>query len=360
MHTGTAAHHDVCRVYGPRWGHSPETRAKEAREGWLAWELETLHNKPPGTGMRPHELQLAAYLLMKAATGSQVEGVMLSKLRLANDTVEEARTALWQGRGNVVDDIEKSNSHSTHLTKAGRQVVDAWKAHVRRLGSYPSLKDYWQMSTAMAHFTAAGFCREHAGVTAHLHASKLTVSETVHIVASTSTDHCWAEWRIPDSRWVRMEGENGVDADGSLTYRLNVDSWADGPACFAEDSSFGRFPEYVCEVLGYAAVEGQEAAWNVQQLIQKAGASLTLQETIRSSIQHSRDTGYQISKRYAPTAVLASDFVRNAVARLAPHLSTEVRAVGVLRALGEPVRRAVAMADAVADTARNHSHVRPS
>jgi hypothetical protein len=328
-------------------------------------ELETMRNNARAGGIQPHESQLAAYLLMRAASNRGIDGQELEKLRLANDTVEATRAALVHGRGNVTDDIEKSDHLSTYLARASRIGAKAVLAQLRRT-SHPTLRpqEYWQILDILARAAGAGNCGEYANASTHIHAPKLRTDETAHLVKSSEMDHSWSELRVPRMEWAKAGTGFDTGHPGEVELvramdRFIIDAWAQGAACHADDSEFASVPEDVVDIMSYGSEDGKAAVDSVKKFENRISAS-SMQRFFDDVVQRLKDREFRQHNTYEPISVLNPDFVAHTVNRIQPNLVTEVNAVGVLRTLGEPIKQAVIKAVTVTAEARKHPDALPS
>ncbi|HLP42112.1 MAG TPA: hypothetical protein VK465_11435, partial [Fibrobacteria bacterium] len=192
--------------------------------------------------MRPHEGRLSGYLLARAAMGQKIDDspqirklpngralqseYVLKDLRAANDTVEETRRLLPNGRGNVKEDILATGGEASRRYAAGSYITNEFlKQKGLKADSDPRYS--MQVQTAVSLFTGEATCGGSALLAAHMHAPKLKQGQVVAAIADVQVDHMWTETRR---------------ADGDRTQDPILDRWASGPAVLREDSKFGQNP----------------------------------------------------------------------------------------------------------------------
>ncbi len=165
----------------------------------------------------PQEMPLAGYLLARALDGRKVEGKDFERLRRADESVREARALLAFGRGNVKEDNEASQGEAARRLEGAR----ALKCKLTELSMV--IRAIW---------AGAGNCGEHAGLTTVVHAGRLDAesNERVVMLGNLFIDHGWAESVISRPSNLSSHWKPDVEA-------IVLDTWKDGPAVFASDST---------------------------------------------------------------------------------------------------------------------------
>ena len=203
------------------------------------------------------ELALAAYLLARAVDGRPVAASEISRLRLANASVNETRQLLKHGRGNVDVDVRATHNESTWRTKAARTF---------RLERERKAKVPWNAFTQRAPYSAAaasvfgaGNCGEHTSTTSVYHSRRLAPHEEVHYVSAPAVGHTWAEGRVPTAP-VAEQSERTVV----------MDAWAAGPAVLASDARFAKRRAGLETTLHFNAETGRDARIAANDLVLEA------------------------------------------------------------------------------------------
>lgn len=325
------------------------------------------------SGMRPHEDRLSGYLLARAAMGRKIDDAaeiskppngrtlksenVLKDLRAANDTVEETRRLLPNGRGNVKGDIIATRGEASRRYAAGAIMTQKYleKMGIRE-GSDPRFA--MQVETAVSLFTGQASCGGSALVAAHVHAPKLGKGRMAAAVANVEADHMWTEARRSDSH---------RDNDQI------IDRWTSGPAILKEDSSYGLDPK-VREAYPLYGANRDKALGNVNRILSDLKKDHALQAEFRANMEELDRMDYRFGgKIWDEESVLGEGFRRKAGDILHPDPSPaagpdkvseknrkgaslpyrhEALAAGVARSLGEGVRGAVEKAPGILETAK--------
>jgi hypothetical protein len=332
------------------------------------------------SGIRPHEGQLSGYLLARAAMGRKIDNAaeiskqpdghalksenVLRDLRAANDTVEETRRLLPNGRGNVRGDILKTNGGASRRYAAGAIMKQSYlEKNGIREKEKPDVA--MQVETAVSLFTGQASCGGSALLAAHVHAPKLKSGQKVVASADFAVDHMWAESRRPN-------------ADRSNDQI--IDRWTSGPAVLREDSSYGLNPK-AKEGYPLNGANRNKAINNVNRILQEIKKDHGLIAEFQANMEELRKMDYRfMGKVWDEESVMGESFRRKAggilhpdssqLARSARILETdkqvpvrpysqEVLAAGVARSLGEGVRSAAEKAPGILDAAK-HMFPKPS
>ena len=168
------------------------------------------------------------------------QGGSLNRLRAANDTVEETRSLLPYGRGNVVEDNKRTHYESSRRDEAAMHLLD----ENRHMGDDPQ-----QLTAAMFRFVKAARCGGSAPIATHLHANKLEGEYRVSTVEANRVDHTFTEV-------TRKDGRRQNDAI--------IDPWLDGPAVLRKDARYGDTD--VKRIHQLDATTGPEASKNVERI----------------------------------------------------------------------------------------------
>ncbi len=203
------------------------------------------------------EVPLAAYLLMRAVDGRPVGASEVSRLRLANASVNETRQLLKHGRGNVDVDVRASHNESTWRTNAAR----TFRQEREKKAKVPwnVFEQRAPYSAAAASVFGAGNCGEHTSTTSVYHSRRLAPNEEVHYVNSPAAGHTWAEGRIPGAPQAEQAERTVV-----------MDAWAKGPAVLAPDARFAKRRSGLQSLLHYNAETGRDARITANDLVLEA------------------------------------------------------------------------------------------
>ncbi|CAB3751206.1 hypothetical protein [Paraburkholderia humisilvae] len=290
-----------------------------------------------------HNMDLAGYMVRRAADGRSVEGNDLLNLFRGHQTVMETRQKLDRGRGNVTTDISSTRHLSTRFMKAGR----ALDTHLQ--GKY---SEDWRISGAStAEFVRAGNCQEHADVSTHGHAQRLTSNQTVHTRSLKDPgDHVWSEVRGKDGK-VRHND-------------VIVDAWAYGPAVLREDAYFAKDHTGSTTQYSYNKREVMKAAERVSSLNQALAKAPWADRFVEKRVDKLNKENYKAGGTFGPTSVLHERFMQRTDRLMKKPvdlnkvlsntsleqvggidtrrtLRNEIWSVGVARKLGSNIRQAI-------------------
>lgn len=203
------------------------------------------------------ELSLAVYLLARAVDGRPVAGSEISRLRLANASVNETRQLLKHGRGNVDVDVRATNNESTWRTKAAR----TFRLERERKANVPwnAFEQRAPFSAAAASVFGAGNCGEHTSTTSVYHSRRLAPGEEVHYVSDPAAGHTWAEGRVPDAAAAEQPERTVV-----------MDAWLAGSAVLASDARFAKRRTGLETTLRFNAETGRDARITANDLVLEA------------------------------------------------------------------------------------------
>ncbi|MDR7151987.1 hypothetical protein J2W49_003963 [Hydrogenophaga palleronii] len=345
-----------------QWGSLLNRRSDD-----LARELNSLQ-RPRQNVISPADQRLLGYTMGRAVDARPVEGADLERLRQCNETVEQTRSLLSLGRGNVAPDIQASGGASTRHAEAGRRVTGlAMQKH--------NLESFSMARAVSAIQAQAGNCNEHAVLATHLHAGELQPGETVHSATHKVADHAWAELRD------QQEPQRHVV----------MDPWGFGPAVFAQDGEFTASRKRVKSQESYDAASGRRAYEAVVRASRHQPGVMggEFQKALRSL---GADYQYNQNKIFAPTPVISQAFSHRVLEKMAEpidpakldatsrkagtskargkqpletakapdpeqlarqrELCNAINAVGVARRLGNGVMASVEMAPGIEDAAR--------
>ena len=345
-----------------QWGSLLNRRSDE-----LARELNSLQ-RPRQNIISPADQRLLGYTMGRAVEGKPVEGSDLERLRRCNQTVEQTRSLLSLGRGNVAPDIHASGGASTRHAEAGRRVTgQTMRAH--------QLESFSMARAVSAIQAQAGNCNEHAVLAMHLHAGQLQRGEVVHAASHKAADHAWAELRDP------QEPEHHVA----------MDPWGYGPAVFVGDGAFTANRRRVKSDESHDADSGRRA---YDAMVSAARRQSGVMGAELQKALHELGPGYQYgqNKIFAPTPVISEEFSDRVLQKMAepvdparlgaasrrpgasrvrgkqpleaapaPHpeqlarqreLCNAINAVGVARRLGNGVMASAEMVPSIEDAAR--------
>ena len=185
----------------------------------LEKDMQTLQRGDTKPDLSP---QLLDYMVKRSVMNRKFETQQTNRLMSADMTVRETRDILSVGRGNVYDDLDRTNNKSAWLLKAGRKMrkqLDLDNPHAS-----PGVN-----SALAAMMMRAGNCGEHGTIATHLDAKRLQTEhrtkESSNRVSSKDIDHGWSERRRKDGK------ERATD--------ILMDAWAEGSAVERVDSAFG-------------------------------------------------------------------------------------------------------------------------
>jgi len=200
---------------------------------------------------------LAAYLLMRAVDGRPVAAPEISRLRLANASVNETRQLLKHGRGNVDVDVRATNNESTWRMKAAR----SFRQEREQKAKVPwnAFEQRAPYSAAAASVFGAGNCGEHTSTTSVYHSRRLAPNEEVHYVNAPAAGHAFAEGRIPSAPEAEQPERTVV-----------MDAWAKGPAVLAADAHFAKRRSGLQSLLHYTAETGRDARITANDVVLEA------------------------------------------------------------------------------------------
>jgi hypothetical protein len=159
-------------------------------------------------------------------TASSLIGQPLSsddvdRLRRANATLDETRTLLEYGRGNVTSDGCRTGYQNRYRAAAARTLIRELN---RQYGGHLDAQ-HVAHSAAAALSLGAGGCGQYSAVSTVLHAARMSEDERVHIM--DSPDHNWTE--------VRTVGNDARP--------ITIDGWSNGLAVLASDSAQASRPQ---------------------------------------------------------------------------------------------------------------------
>lgn len=327
----------------------------------------------PEPGIREHEGMLSAYLLARAAMGNKVDPFrvvarapngrmetpenLAKDLRLANDTLEESRVLLHQGRGNVWSDILETNGEALRRMEAGRNLADNYLASKGLHRGEDPAKDIW-VDTAVSCFTGQATCHGSSLVTAHVHAPKLGPDQSAIVFRDISRDHQWTEVVRPGQGF----GNDQI-----------VDRWTEGPAVLREDSKYGREPQgqdvytlnagnrdralnQIGEIAGEMRRDRSLHARFGTDMTRLEGGNRIFQVEIQEAESVLRDrflekAGRTLHPRSSKVPMSDRVLETDRKAPVRPY-AQEILAAGVARSLGEGVRGAAEKAPVIVDAAK--------
>ncbi|TKC81614.1 hypothetical protein FAZ69_26970 [Trinickia terrae] len=280
-----------------------------------------------------HEgLALAAYLAARILDCRPIGAADVARLKAADASLSEARRHLPHGRGNVGEDLARTEGESRWRADAARSFVP--KLDRMRGTSEIDYRGRAINQAASALAFGAGRCGEFSAVSGVLHTGRLGPGEELHIVANRS--HQWAEARI-----------GATDRKRAVV----LDAWAQGAPVFADDSRFANrnaesLRSYVPIAVNNPDVEGRqarkeagEATSLVKQQLGEAGLRRQVAAAARITARAVAwfDDLAGLTERSAPH-VLSTEFVRRVKASMCSDpLSAEVAAARAAQQLGRPI-----------------------
>jgi len=157
---------------------------------------------------------LGSYMAASSLIGRPVASEDVDRLRRANATLEETRSSLEFGRGNVASDAIRTDSWSRYRASAARTLSHQWN---RQHGGNHDVQHVANSAGAALTF-GAGRCGEYSAVSAVLHSSRMAEDEHLHIMSA------------PGHNWTEVRSGEGDDRS------IVIDGWSNGPAILASDS----------------------------------------------------------------------------------------------------------------------------
>lgn len=214
------------------------------------------HVEPETVAVPRDKNAFAGYLMARAALHRKIDDTPefrkrangsignqsgpLNRLKAANDTVDETRSLLPYGRGNVEEDNIRTHYESSRRDEAALRILRE---------NSPRGDDPQQMMAAMFRFAKAARCGGSAPIATHLHGNKLKGNYRVNTVELDQVDHTHTEVTRGN---VRRQNDPIIDA------------WLDGPAVLREDARYGKSEGKAIHQLDKTT--GPEAARNVERI----------------------------------------------------------------------------------------------
>jgi hypothetical protein len=283
-------------------------------------------------GLAPHERDMFGYLMRRAVVHRAVEGSELDRLVMADRAVVEARSIMNMGRGNVGDDIDKTDRRSTWHTEAARILMKKLLEDARWL----SIEETAATAAASILALRAGNCSEHADMVTVLAGPKLKRGQTAHVVESTERGHQWSELRV-----------NGREPDPR---DIVMDAWAEGPAVFRGDSEYARS---VGPWMSSYHLDRRAAnrVWKRMDELVDRIQSDDMQASIQESLTSLEEKNFSYNERWPLTSVMSEEFSAKTDERLntlksneAGRMLLQITAAGVARQFKRNVKQAAAEA----------------
>jgi hypothetical protein len=187
------------------------------------------------------QMQAAAYLLARESVGRPIEDLNeIRALASAAASVAETRSLLSKGRSNVAGDLQRTGHQSLYRGEVAREIRDTEYEQAPELDQLS--KD--AIEAAASTIVGSGYCDEHAGVSAFVHAPKLVSGDQLNLVSHRDQAHAWTQ--------LSNSGRRSP---------IVMDAWSDGPPMKARDTRFGRDQsEIVEDKLSISHADAGEAA----------------------------------------------------------------------------------------------------
>ncbi|WP_244110179.1 C80 family cysteine peptidase, partial [Burkholderia ambifaria] len=163
--------------------------------------------------------ELKEYVVAMRQDGRRLKRDEVEALVRATETAREVKEKLSYGRGNVIEDINRTNFNSSRAMILSRQ-LDSVKNWPREMAPELAKIDPRVRAAAASMLARGGNCGEHAQCAFILHANRIRPGENVSLVSGDQFDHAWVEV-------TRKNKETIV-----------IDPWQDGPAAFKRDFQF--------------------------------------------------------------------------------------------------------------------------
>ncbi|NRO99588.1 hypothetical protein GWC77_27405 [Paraburkholderia sp. NMBU_R16] len=320
------------------------------------------------TTIRRAELPLAGYLYARSSMRKTIDGDEVKALLDAQKTMDETRTALNKGRGNVIIDNENTNfdaaGRSYAVITGKDRVLEALQnqdspkniaafksviptAELTRFGPDNSQPLASKMALAAgAKVNESGQCDSHALLGLAQHAARMQQGQIAHAVSSdTPFPHMWGR----------------IDAARGKGREVVFDSWAEGPAVLAEDSRRESGSENIKEELSLTPEGSKVFAQGVEKMATGMQANKSVMKHFRG-VAKERTTLLQkaatkpnwnhaaVKNAHSPMPVLSDAFISEAKqagilaadphARERAHLGSQIRGAGVARNFGLNVKAA--------------------
>jgi hypothetical protein len=174
-----------------------------------------------GQPLSDDNVKLGSYMAARSLVGQPLSSDNVDRLRRANATLDETRTSLEYGRGNVVSDLRRTDHQSRYRALAARALTHELK---RQHGGHLDAQ-HVAHAAAAALSLGAGRCGDYAAASTVLHAARMSEDERVHIM--NSLGHNWTE--------VRTVGNDASP--------ITIDGWSNGLAILASDSAQASRPQ---------------------------------------------------------------------------------------------------------------------
>ncbi len=268
------------------------------------------------------DLQQAAYIVAREATGRPLAPQAQALMWQANESRKEVFALMPYGRGNVTTDLAVTQNVGLHRVRARRLVE----------GALPSVgvpQSEVRIRTAgLTALAASGNCEEFANLAAHVHAARLQPGDraTVETLETEAINHAWVLVRSA----TPAGGEPGSGPAAVL------DAWADGPVI---DPADGRFSSGAARPTEPShRIDGHEgpavaAAFEHARNPDLKGQGPRLERYAAGLASRGDDSTARI---YAPTPVVSVAFAQAAAEALGGVAPETLRASAIAAMLGAP------------------------
>jgi hypothetical protein len=281
------------------------------------------------------DLQQAAYIVAREATGRPLAPPQKALMWQANESKKEVFALMPYGRGNVATDLAVTQNVGLHRVRARRLVE----------GALPSVgvpQSEVRIRTAgLTALAASGNCEEFANLAAHVHAARLQPGDraTVETLDTEAINHAWVLVRSA----TPAGGEPGSGPAAVL------DAWADGPVIDPNDGGMSSGAAGPTEPSH--RIDGHEARAVVAAFEHARNPDLKGQgprlERYAASLASRGDES--TAKIYAPTPVVSAAFAQAAATAMRGADPQTLRASAIAALLGAPTPPTPEQADASVD-----------
>ncbi len=295
------------------------------------------------------DLQQAAYIVAREATGRPLAPQQRALLWQANESRKEVLALMPYGRGNVTTDLAVTQNVGLHRVRARRLVE----------GALPSVglpqSEVRVRTAGLTALAASGNCEEFANLAAHVHAARLHPGDraTVETLEAESINHAWVLVRSA----TPAGGEPGSGPAAVL------DAWADGPVIDPTDGTFSSGAAGPTEPSH--RIDGHEAGAVVAAFEHARNPDLKGQgprlERYAAGLASRVDDSNP--KLYSPTPVVSAAFAEAAATAIGGAAPQTLRASAIAAVLGSPTlptpEQAEGSVDAVLTLAADLRAVQP-
>lgn len=246
-----------------------------------------------GTEVHESEHELMTYLTLLRLDERFPEAEDIDRLRRANQSVYQTRRALRWGRGNVVDDLSRTNNASYRRAMVAREVRIE-----REAGKHLSDDEWYALSAACAMLLGSGNCGEYCHLSALFGGRHLRSGETMNMVSGNKFDHMWAE--------LRTDHPKSRDLD------VAADAWSPNSATFRIDSKFAFDPASITVFFSINARNGPDYDRQTRSMYERLSKDEKVQKLIKKKLAAWENETPPRDQTWSPTRVLSREFIARA------------------------------------------------